>query len=459
MPKQRRERTQAGVDRDDPTGKDINPRKKTHSKDMKRRINEILIENILKDKNIIRLLYSWLIFIRGKYHTTRRKSLISLEQLKNELIQGFMLLNTDLEDVKASPLASNLELEGLDVTAETAKYQQLKKDKWMNDYIKGDIKEWLANDEIIEILQGPNPDGSISAIPVMDYSEGSERYEDLWVDIGTLYNETTSKVGFGDIGIQINVGKLRNGREDILEIFRLLQTKAMHNISRAFELLMKIGMFIPIKISGHVIRMSTEIVFNTILGIIKSKPGLSLMLNVLHSLFGPAFTISDDPRSAIEALDTKYKVLLALTFQKTLFSLSKILSSGNVNPENVSTKINQGLSVLNNYVNGDLSSYNPGQKIEITNVMFSLDKLIEWYLMRRTTVIYNSSSKDILLLENKKELREMSAAEIDSASLEPEPEPDTASKRKNKRTKRKRKSSKKKKKRKKPGVERSRKKK
>tara|TARA_B100000902_G_C27077071_1_gene797000 strand:- start:226 stop:915 length:690 start_codon:yes stop_codon:yes gene_type:complete len=220
----------------------------------------------------------------------------------------------------------------------------------------------------------------------------------------------------------------------------------MDNISEAFNLLMEIGLFIPIRISGHIIRISTEIVFNTILGIIKSKPRLSLIFDVLHSLFGPAFAISDDPNSVIEALDTKYKVLLALTFQKTLFSLSKILSSGNVNPENILIKINQGLVVLNDYVNGDLSSYKSEEKIEITNIMFSLDKLIEWYLMRRTVVIYNSSNKDILLLENKKELREMSASEIDRMSLEPEPEDESGAKRKKKRSKRRRKSSKKKKK-------------
>ena len=446
MPKERRGRTTRGKDRDDPMGKDLNPRGKTHSKytkDLKRRINEILIEMILKDENIIRLLYGWLSHIRGKYDTTRGKPMISLEQLKNELIQGFMFLNSDLEDVKASPPASDSELKALDVTAETAKYQQLKKDKWMNDYINGDIKEWLINDEIIEILQGS------SDTPRIDYSDEREEYEDLWVDIGTLYNETMGNEGLGDIGIQINVGKLRNGREDILEIFRLLRKKTMDNISEAFNLLIKIGLFIPIKISGHVIKISTEIVFNTILGIIKSRPRLSLILDVLYGLFGPAFTISDDPRSVIEALDTKYKVLLALTFQKTLFSLSGVLSSEKINSKNIPTKINQGLAVLSNYVNGDLSGYEVEQKIRISNIMFSLDKLIEWYLMRRTTVIYNSSSKDILLLENKKELREMSATEIDRMAsepeLEPEPEPESAAKRK-KRSKRKRKSSKKKKK-------------
>lgn len=440
----RRGGTTKGEDRDNPMG--TNSRRK-YTKDLKKRINEILIEMILKDENIIRLLYGWLSHIHGKYDTTRGKPLISLEQLKNELIQGFMFLNSDLEDVKASPPPTDSELEGLDVTAEVAKYQQLKKDKWMNDYINGDIKEWLINDEIIEILQGSRV--AIPPTPIIDYSDEREEYEDLWVDIGTLYNETMGNEGLGDIGIQINVGKLRGKKEEILEIFRLLKTKTMGNISKAFNLLIKIGLFIPIKVSGHVIKISTEIVFNTILGIIKSKPSLSLMLDVLHSLFGPAFTISDDPQSVIEALDTKYKVLLALTFQKTLFSLSEILSPAKINDKNISTKINQGLTVLDNYVTGDLSDYDGNHKLKITNIMFSLDKLIEWYLMRRTTVIYNSSSKDILLLENKKELREMSAAEIDRMAPEPGPEPEPedeiAAKRKKKRSKRKRKSSKKKK--------------
>ena len=437
MPKQRRERTTKGEDRDNPMGN--NPRRK-YTKDLKKRINEILIEMILKETKIIRLLYSWLSHIRGKYDTTRGKPLIGLEQLKNELIQGFMILNTDLENVKASPPASDLELEGLDLTAETAKYQQLKKDKWMNDYINGDIKEWLINDEIIEILQVFNSDDSDT--PVMDPEES---YEDMWVDIGTLYNETMGNEGLGDIGIEINVGKLRRKKEEILEIFRLLKMKTTDNISRAFNLLIKIGLFIPIKVGGHVIKISTEIVFNTLLGIIKSKPSLSLMFDVLHSLFGPAFTISDDPQSVIEALDTKYKVLLALTIQKTLFSLSEILSPVEINAENISTKIKEGLAILDNYVTGNLLDYDGDQKLKITNIMFSLDKLIEWYLMRRTTVIYNSSSKDILLLENKKDLREMSAAEIDRMHLPPpEPEGDSAAKSK-KRSKRKRKSSKKKK--------------
>lgn len=439
MPKYRRGRTTRGEDRDNPMGE--NPRDKQQEKNLKRRINEILIEMILKDENIIKLLYGWLSHIRGKYDTTRVKPMISLEQLKNELIQGFMFLNSDLEDVKASPPPTDSELEGLDLTAETVKYQQLKKDKWINDYINGDIKEWLNNDEIIEIFQDLE-----ASYPRIDYSGKREEYDDLWVDIGTLYNETMGNEGLGDIGIEINVGKLRNGREDILEIFRLLQKKTMDNISKAFDLLIKIGLFIPIKVSGHVIKISTEIVFNTILGIIKSRPGLSLILDVLRGLFGPAFAISDDPQSVIEALDTKYKVLLALTFLKTLFSLSEILSPVENNAENISTKIKQGLIVLNNYVAGNFLDYDEGQKLKITNIMFSLDKLIEWYLMRRTTVIYNSSSKDILLLENKKELREMSAAEIGSMDLEPEPEPEdeSAAKRK-KRSKRKRKSSKKKK--------------
>ena len=432
-----RGRTTRGEDRDNPMG--TNPRRK-NTKDLKKRINEILIEMILKDENIIRLLYGWLSYIRGKYDTTRGKPLISLEQLKNELIQGFMLLNSDLDDVKASPPLSDSELEGLDVTAETAKYQQLKKDKWMNDYINGDIKEWLIDYEIIEILQGS--DVSIQPTPIIDYSDEREEYEDLWVDIGVLYNETMGNERLDDIGIQINVGKLRGKKEEILEIFRLLKTKTMGNISKAFNLLIKIGLFIPIKVGGHVIKISTEIVFNTILGIMKSKPSLSLMLDVLHSLFGPAFTISDDPRSVIEALDTKYKVLLALTFQKALFSLSEILSpvAVEINAKNISTKINQGLTVLNNYVTGDLSDYEGNQKLQITNMMFSLDKLIEWYLMRRTTVIYNSSSKVILLLENKKELREMSAAEIDRIApelgTEPEPESEGAQFKKKKTRKR-----------------------
>ena len=51
MPRSERSRGTRGKDRGDPMGKELNPRRKTHSKDLKRRINEILIEMILKDEN------------------------------------------------------------------------------------------------------------------------------------------------------------------------------------------------------------------------------------------------------------------------------------------------------------------------------------------------------------------------------------------------------------------------
>jgi len=444
MPKGRGSRTKRRIN---PMRPDLNPRKKAIL-DLKREINELFIKEIIREKGVINILHNWLRVIRGKYETTKGKGLISKDQLKNELVQGFMLLNSDLQDVKASPILSEAELEGLDVTHELGKFQQLKKDKWMNEYIKGDIKDWLLNDEIIEVLQRIRQTDT----PVMDSIEDPSLPDDQWIDISIFYNDISGS-NVMPLGVAINIGKLKNGRKLMDEVFRELFSRTKGGISRAFKLLLKMGLFIPLKVGSHIIKISTEIVLNTLLGIMRSKPGIGMLMDILHGLLGPAFTISDDPRSVQEGLDVKYKVLLSLTFQKTLFNLSKIVNPGDISSSNINERINEGLTILNNYVAGYLEDFSKDQKVKITNVMYSLDKLIEWYLMRRTIVIYNPSSKTLLLEDvslNERGVRGRGSdyrgeKTIDvEMGVEPEPEDESAAKRKRKNTKRKYKSSKKK---------------
>ena len=373
----------------------LNPMGSKSMKSFKRIINDSFISEIIRDSNITDILYKWLRGVRGKYSTTKGKPMISKEQLKNELIQGLMLLNSDLQQVKASPKLSEAELEGLDVTPELAKFQKLKKDKWMNDYINGNISDWLLDSEIIDVLNDTGNETTTNVQVIDSIQKYNSNLSDEWSDIGVLYGEYTGK-DISPIGIEINTGKIKGGKDLIFEIFDSLAALTKEGISNALSKLMEIGLFIPLKISGYVIKISTEIVLNTLLGIIKSNPRTNMLINTFHSLFGPAFTISDDVKSVRDSLDTKYKVLLALTFQKTLLNLSLIVSGGVLDSKNIVERLNTGLRVLDYYINGFFDEFSD-KKIEITNVMFSFDKLIEWYLMRRTIAVYNTTNETLLL--------------------------------------------------------------
>jgi hypothetical protein len=360
------------------------------NKTLKKEINDNLIREVLRNDNVVGLLHNWLRTIHGRYDTTSGIPLIRKEQLKNDLVKGLMLLNSDLQDVKASPYLSDEELEGLDVTPELGKFKQLKKDEWMNDYINGDISKWLLDDKIIYALQKTSNTSSIEPVIV-----DTPQSEDVWIDIGTLYEEYSGKTR-SPIGVEINIGKIRGGKRLMLDVLKQIHIGTKGGIGKALSLLMRSGIFIPLRVGGHVIKISTDIVLTSLLSIIKSIKPTDMFFNALYGLFGPAFNISEDPKSVREGLDTKYKVLLAQTFQKTLFTLSRIVNPSDIVSANIEDKLTEGSRVLNEYVTGHFSDFS-GQKIEITNVMFSLDKLIEWYLMRRTIVVYNPKSNTLLL--------------------------------------------------------------
>jgi hypothetical protein len=461
MPKAVRENV-LGKNRYDPMERvdgSPSPLSPEHNKPLKREINDTLISKVLKDDNVVALIHNWLRTIRGRYTTTRGIPLISIEQLKNDLVKGLMLLNSDLQNVKASPILSEGELEGLDVTPELGKFNQLKKDEWMNSYIKGDISKWLLNDEIIYALQETGSTRYHKTEVMDDVSQE----DDLFVDIGTLYGEYIGK-DYDPIDVKINIGKLRGGRARMLEIFSQINSGTKAGISRALSMLVNIGVVIPMKVLGHTLKISTDIVLTTLLSIVKEGKMTSMFYNVLYGLFGPRFNISEDPASVREGLDTKYKVLLAQAFQKTLFTLSRIVDPTPIDPTNINDKIDVGLRVLNEYVTGGWLDF-AENKVEITNVMFSLDKLIEWYLMRRSIVVYNPKSNTLLLEDVPLQRSGVLSTGVDvEMGMEPESEPEsvrrkkkTKKSKKTKKTKKSKKSKKSKKRKKRKKTKRKRK--
>ena len=81
--------------------------------------------------------------------------------------------------------------------------------------------------------------------------------------------------------------------------------------------------------------------------------------------------------------------------------------------------MNFGMELLNSY-NTDKNYKSlsfvgdkfPDIRIKIDDIMKDMNKLTEWYLMRKT-IVFNINNNELLSLEDKKEYRIMTASEID----------------------------------------------
>ena len=387
----------------------------------KKKVCDEFIKILKRDGIEMDTLVKWLTSIRSSYRRDVAK--IDREKMRVDMVQGFKLLKgDDMTDQPESQQLSEDEATSFNISGDLARFQQLRKDKWIKDYNRIDFGNWLKDDDIIKtfaFLMQSEQETFIEETPIP---------EDHWIDISELYNDVMGK-SLAPIGFSINLGGIAKNRKIIIDFFKGLKNKTITSVKAGVALLSNLGL-ITIKVGGHVMKISTEIAANTVYGIFKSYTGT--LLDTLWMLFGPAFHISTDgiPDDLKERLDDKYKILMALTTMKTIFMLSYV-TPGN---KTIKDNIKIGFDILRGQIDGwpgrdDEPSQ--GEKVRYDTLLYSLNKLAEWYIMRRY-IVWRSGSQ-ALMIDNLKTIGQMNAREISELNMdsdvemgmEPEPEPGT----------------------------------
>jgi len=466
MPKHRRGRTTRGVDRSmDPLSSKI--------PDLKKKVCTMIFELIRKGGRVD-IILNYLKMIQRDKGIDESK-IPSLDEISGDLISGLRELIKFNEELIGTPLLNESEQNNIYLTSEEAKIIQLKKDGWLQRFTKSeDIMEWLTDDSIKNMFELT---GDIPITP-----RPREKSEDQWEDISILFNNTIAYLrsreeeeGVTELlrkfptdipltHISINVGKINDYQSFIIEMGETLLKKSSNLAINLTSLLGKLGL-VTLKIGGYTMALTTTFISDLFLNILQNNINtglLNIIGNILGGLFGSTFVISNDSEDIKNKIFLKYKYFLCLIIIKTIFMLGHLIFKANDDtvdtPHKLRESLNYGIELLNSYITD--KNYNSLDFVseeyrdirrQIDDIMVGgMDKLTEWYLMRKT-IVFDINRNKILSLEDKKDYRSMEPEEIErmlgsEMSLEPEPEDGVAAKRKGKKSKRKRKSSKKKKK-------------
>lgn len=468
MPKERRGRTTRGKNRlTSPTGT-----KGENIKDLKKKVCTMILE-LIKSGGRFNIIFNYLKMIQVNKGIHESK-IPSIDEISGDLNSGLRELVFFRGRLIGTPSLNQSEQNNIYLTSEEAKKVQLKKDDWLQRFTDSDSKnimEWLKDDSIKEIFELTSDDPETPR-PSMESSE------DKWEDISVIYNNTIAYLRGKEeeasvtellskipsnlplTHISINVGKISDYQLFIIEMGESLLKRSSSLAQNLTTILGKLGL-VTLKIGGYTMAITTKFISDLFINIFQNNihPRLwSIISMAMSGIFNSPFVISDNKKEIQSKIDHKYRLFLCLIVIKTIFMLGNLIFETEViDSVKLRQLMNFGIELLNTYIaDRDYNSLPfiqdkfPGIRRQIDDIMNDMNKLTEWYLLRKT-IVFDINSNKLLLLENKKELREMSAAEIDRMALEPEPEPEdeTAAKRKKKKSKRKRKSSKKKKKQKK----------
>lgn len=418
----------------------------------------------------------------------------SIGELKGDLMRGFRELNKFKGELIGTPSLNQEEEKKIYLTSEEAKKIQLKKDDWLKRFTDSDNKniiEWLKDDSVNKMFELSDD------VPVTPRIL-TEEMGDQWEDISVIYNNTIDylrskekEAGVTELlikmpsnlpltHISINRGKIRDYELFIKEIGDTLLNRSVDLAKNIVTIFTRLGLT-TLKIGGYTMAIATKFISDLFVNILRNKihSGLWSMIEQGVGYFIDApFIITDNKIEIQGKINYKYRLFLCLIIIKTIFMLGNLIFKAKKDtvdtPHKLRELLTNGIKLLNSYNTVDKNYYSLEFVSEeyrdirehIDYIMIDMNKLTEWYLMRKTIVFDMNKSEEKLLILDKKEFRNMNASEIDDILsreadmdiAEPEPGDETGSaapqilshappigESKKKRSKRKRKSSKKKK--------------
>ena len=388
----------------------------------------------------------------------------SVEELESDLISGFKTLATFKGNLVGTPILNQEEKNSIYLTSEQAKKVQIQKDEWLRRFIDSngdDLMSWLTDDTVQRMFELPDD------IPITPHPRNKDEHGDRWEDISIIYNNTIGYLknkekekGVSELlskfpenlpltHISINVGKIADYQAFIKEMGETLLKGASNLAINLATIFTKLGLT-TLKVGGYTIAITTKFISDLFLNILQNNINSRLWRIITQGVgfFSEApFIISDDSGDIQSNINHKYKLFLCLIVIKTIFMLGSLIFDKDVSSTMELTQIiNSGIELLDTYNTEDkdydslpfVSEDMTHIREDVEDIMISMNRLTEWYLMRKT-IVFDMKSNKLLLLEDKKEYRNMTKEEIDAMlSGEMELEPEARSKKK--RTRRRRKS-------------------
>ena len=381
---------------------------------------------------------------RSNEHLQNNNILPSIEEILNDLTMGLKSLLNFNGRLVGTPSLSKKELTYLYLTPEKAKFNQIKKDDWLNRLVENtpantpeqnkNILEWLSEMKI------DDEEPPLTPIPYEAREHGNE-----WRDLSLIYSDAIDVLrskenehGVTELMkalpqsipttyIQINVGKL----SDHINNLRKTLTGIEYKLNKFMKILKKFilgSIRIGILIFGTFIKISAVFIANLLISFIKKKTNnrfRDLFSRVVEGIIDAPFVISDDNIELQREIDDKYKLFLTGIVIKTLFMLGIIDEPQDLEltPENIEVILTKGLKRLSLYNNGKLAEGMGEYKVSADQIMRYMNEYTEWYLLRKTTIFLNTNNgavdnpenPKLLLLEDRIEPRLMDLNQIASA--------------------------------------------
>ena len=431
MPKDRRGRTTKGEDRSKgPLSSNI--------PDLKDKVCKMTLDLIMRGGRI-NIILDYLVNVQEEKKIDESK-IPSIDELIGDLTRGFRELNKFKGELIGTPSLNQEEEKNIYLTSEEAKKVQLKKDHWLQRFINSNSKnimEWLTDDSITNMfeLTGYEPETP---------RPSREQIGDQWEDISIIYNNTIAylrgreeEAGVTELlskmpsnlpltHISINRGKIRDYELFIKEIGDTLLNRSVDLAKNIVTIFTRLGLT-TLKIGGYTMAIATKFISDLFVNILRNKihSGLWSMIEQGVGYFIDApFIITDNKIEIREKINYKYRLFLCLIIIKTIFMLGNLIFKTEVidSFDQLRQLMNFGMELLNTYNTVDKNYYSLEFVSEeyrdirehIDYIMVGMNKLTEWYLMRKTIVFdMNNKSEEKLLILDKKEFRNMNASEID----------------------------------------------
>ena len=402
--------------------------------DLKKEICERTI-SILRAGGRLNIIHSYLEKVQGMNDKIPENRVPGVQEIKQDLVVGLNKLSSfNGDDLVSTPALSDVELKTLYLTPPKAKLDQIKKDDWLAGFADSDNKKiltWLT--ETISEDKSPPETPHISVV-----SEGGD--EDAWKDLSIIYSdaidsmkEAEKKSGVTELtknlpnnipitGISINVGKVETYKKWFSKFIGSLEDLAKGTVTTLFNLITT-SSIIALKVSGTFVKISSEFVATLLINIIKDKTNVKfrkLVENIISGVMGAPFIISDNHKEIRKKIIHKYKLFLTCIVIKIIFMLGTI--DYVVDDEqnlfgNIRSILNTGIERLNLYNRGLINKSLPNIKIKVKEIMDTMNKYTEWYLLRKTATMIiadtqSLKSDTVIIIDDKKPLSQMTVEDI-----------------------------------------------
>ena len=402
MPKQRRERT---------TRMETNSPLNANIPDLKRHICN-KSSSLIMGGGRVNIILDYLIKVQKNSGDKMNKDKIpSIDELKGDLIKGFKILTTFSGDLIGTPSLNQSEQNSIYLTSEEAKKIQLKKDDWLQRFTDSDnknIMEWLTDDSVNEMFELSD---DIPETPRIITEEKGDQWEDISVIYNNMIDYLRSREADAGVTellskmpsnlplthISINVGKISDYQSFIIEMGETLLKRSSNLAQNLATILGKLGL-VTLKIGGYTMALTTKFISDLFVNIFRNNinTGLwNIIKQVVGGTFNTPFVISDNKIEIQGKINHKYRIFLCLIIIKIIFMLGNLIFKTEVIDSALKLRqlMNFGIELLNSYITD--KNYNslpfvsdkfPDIRIKIDKIMKGIDKLTEWYLMRKTIV-------------------------------------------------------------------------